>query len=186
LIGLIIGFIAANKSLRNNSEIQQMQTAKAETKPKTQETPQISDEELSAKIAEADKNPNDIEFQKDLGIALFKFSNMQNDSKYLPDVIRLLKRAEQKNPKDYDVIVVLADAYLSLGKGEKKQDEVKKSREYYQKALQIRPDDVEAITNLGLSYLPEEKDKAMAEFEKTLKLNPKHERTLEILKFLNK
>ena len=48
----------------------------------------------------------------------------------------------------------------------------------------MRPNDVEVTTDLGLTYFlvdPPEDQKAVVEFQKSLKSNPKHEKTLEFM-----
>ncbi|MCU0239217.1 MAG: hypothetical protein MUC29_07230 [Pyrinomonadaceae bacterium] len=185
-IGLVIGFMLANSYNRQNLGQNNVPSQVSEVSTEKSQELDVSDEEIKQKLTEAEQNPNNLQFQKDLGIALFRFSNLKNSKVWLPDIIRLLNRVYEKDQKDYEVIVTLGDAYLSLGKANKNADEVKKSREFYQKSLKLKPNDIEVITNLGLSYLPEEKEKAMIEFEKSLKIDPKHERTLFILEELKK
>jgi tetratricopeptide (TPR) repeat protein len=185
-IGLVIGFMLANSYNRQNLGQNNVPSQVSEVSNEKSQELDVSDEEIKQKLTEAEQNPNNLQFQKDLGIALFRFSNLKNSKVWLPDIIRLLNRVYEKDQKDYEVIVTLGDAYLSLGKANKNADEVKKSREFYQKSLKLKPNDIEVITNLGLSYLPEEKEKAMIEFEKSLKIDSKHERTLFILEELKK
>ena len=50
---------------------------------------------------------------------------------------------------------------------------------WYTEALKLTPDDVDASTDLGVSlYYANQPDKALAQFDHSLKLNPKHGKTL--------
>jgi len=59
---------------------------------------------------------------------------------------------------------------------------LQKAREFYRTALEQRPDDADVRTDLGLTYFltnPPENDVAIGEFQKSLQINPKHEKTLQ-------
>ena len=86
LAGLVAGFTIANSI--NRSEINSLR-GQAETgkKPAANSTASadgfsISDDELKAKIAEADANPENIGYQKNLGSALYRYATMKNN----PDI----------------------------------------------------------------------------------------------------
>jgi tetratricopeptide (TPR) repeat protein len=56
------------------------------------------------------------------------------------------------------------------------------SRDFYEKALAINPKLVEIRTDFGSTYLfdePSAPEKAVAEYEKSLKIEPKNEKTLQ-------
>ncbi|MCA1640237.1 MAG: tetratricopeptide repeat protein [Acidobacteria bacterium] len=144
----------------------------------------LSDEEIRRKIAEADQNPNNFAFQKSLGIALYRYATMKQDTELLAEVARLLNRAVENNPKDYDVIVTLGNIYFDIGYFKKENDKLQKAREFYQKVLEQKPKDADVRTDFGLTYFletPPETEKAIVEFQKSLKENPKHEKTLQVL-----
>jgi tetratricopeptide (TPR) repeat protein len=79
------------------------------------------------------------------------------------------------------VIVGLGNSYYDIGYFGKDNGGFARSREFYNKALAKRPDDIEVRTDLGLTYFlqdPPDYDTAISEFEKSLAINPKHEKTL--------
>lgn len=181
------GFLLANAL--NRSEINQLRAENgrlmtAATETKQAETDSVlSVEEIRARIAEADKNPNDISFQKNLGLALYRYSAMKQDAETLAEAGRLLNRAYENNPKDYDVTVTLGNTFFDIGYFKKDNAAFEKSREYYQKALETKPSDVDVRTDFGLTYFltnPPEYERAVAEFQKSLQINPKHEKTLQV------
>lgn len=154
----------------------------------------LSDQEIQQKITEADKNPEDIESQKNLAIALYRYSSMTQQSKWLPDVARLLNRVVEKNPKDYNSLVSLGDIYFDLAQNaansnsqDAKTDinkNIEQSRSFYKKVLTINPNDAQLQTDLGATYLfasPSENDQAIIEFQKSLQTNSKSEKTLEYI-----
>jgi tetratricopeptide (TPR) repeat protein len=82
-----------------------------------------------------------------------------------------LKEAIQKNPKDADALIHLANFYQDAGKYDQAVD-------YYQQGLAVRPEDVDARTDLGICLRELGKtDEAMAQFRKSVELNPNHWQT---------
>ena len=108
---------------------------------------------------------------------------MKQDAQLLAEIARLLTRANQQDAKDYEVLITLGNCYFDIGYIKKDNENLTKAREFYQKALSQKPNDVDVRTDLGLTYFlvnPPETDKALAEFQKYLQTNPKHEKTLQV------
>lgn len=144
----------------------------------------LDNEEIQKRIREADENPADIAFQKNLGIALYRYATIKKDTGLLNEVERLLARVYAADDKDYETLIALGNIYFDFGFLKKENDKFEKAREFYQKALNQKPNDVEVRTDYGLTYFfqtPPETDKAIQEFQKSLKENPKHEKTLQAL-----
>jgi tetratricopeptide (TPR) repeat protein len=184
IAGFVGGFLLANslnrKELENlRAENAQLKNAQAQSGELT-----LADEEIQKKIAEADRNPSNFEFQKNLAVGLYRYAQMKQDAKFLPEVARLLKRANEINPQDYETIVALGNVYLDIGQINKDNAAIEQSREFYRKALALKKDDADVQNDLGLTYFfaaPPAPDKAIAEYEKALQINPKHEKSLENL-----
>lgn len=185
VVSFIGGFIFANAL--NRKEINDLQAENGRlknTQPSQEETgePTLSEEEIRQKIAEADKNPQNIEFQKSLAIALYRYANMKQESKWLPDVARILNRVVENNPRDFNAVVSLGNIYFDIATEKQDNETFTKSREMYKKALEVKPNDTETQTDFGLTFLmenPADETKAIAAFEKSLKIDPKHEKTLQ-------
>ena len=184
IISFFGGFLLANALNRN-----ELNTIRAEIERLKNSTPQdksevsLSDEEIRQKIAEADKNPENFNFQKNLGLALYRYATMKQDAQLLAEIARLLTRANQQDAKDYEVLITLGNCYFDIGYIKKDNENLTKAREFYQKALSQKPNDVNVRTDLGLTYFlvnPPETDKALAEFQKSLQTNLKHEKTLQV------
>ena len=184
IISFFGGFLLANALNRN-----ELNTIRAEIERLKNSSPQdksevsLSDEEIRQKIAEADKNPENFNFQKNLGLALYRYATMKQDAQLLAEIARLLTRANQQDAKDYEVLITLGNCYFDIGYIKKDNEKLTKAREFYQKALSQKPNDVDVRTDLGLTYFlvnPPETDKALAEFQKSLQTNPKHEKTLQV------
>lgn len=188
VISFIAGFILANALNRKEivelqSEVGRLKNAQKTEADADQQTT-LSEDEIRGAIAKADQKPEDVDLQKNLALSLYRYSNMTQDATWLPESIRLLTRAYEKNPKDYNLILSLANIYFDLSQYKDDAESLKKSREFYDKALVIKPTDADVRTDFGLTYLlanPPENEKAVAEFNKALKINPKHEKTLQNL-----
>lgn len=207
LIGILVsfagGFLLANALNRREIENLRVEVGRlknttqqqsAESSEKSSSDQNLTDEEIRQKLAEADKNPENIEFQKGLAIALYQYASMKQEPKWLTEVARLLTRVYEKNPRDYNTIISLGDIYFNISQNAaagppvddvtqtESNKNLEKSREFYQKALGIKPKDSNARTDLGLTYLsenPPQNEKAISEFQKSLQANPKDERALE-------
>lgn len=188
LAGLVAGFTIANSI--NRSEINSLR-GQADTgkKPAANSAASadgfsISDDELKAKIAEADANPDNIGYQKNLGSALYRYATMKNDSALLDESLRILTRANKLDPNDYAVLVDLGNATFDVGYFKKDGASLKRSRDLYESALAIKPNDADVRTDLAISYIldnPPDYNRAVDEFQKALKANPKQERALGFL-----
>lgn len=185
VLSFVGGFILANALNRNEINNLQAELGRAKSnQPSATENSEttLSEDEIRAKIAEADQNPQNIEFQKNLAIGLYRYANMKQESKWLPDVARILNRVVENNPKDFNAVASLANIYFDIANEKQDNETFKKSRELYKKALETKPNDVETQTDLGLTYLmekPADEKSAIAAFEKSLKIDPKHEKTLQ-------
>ncbi|HRH43981.1 MAG TPA: tetratricopeptide repeat protein [Pyrinomonadaceae bacterium] len=186
VLSFIGGFFLANAL--NRSEISDLKSEISKYKGSQQAVEEsgnenvLTDEEISQKIEEADSKPENIDYQKDLAIGLYRYATMKQEVKWLPDVARMMTRVYEKNPKDFNTAAVLGSIYFDIGTGKSDNESLKKAREFYQKALEIKPKEIEVQTDLGVTYLfstPPEPDKAIVEFQKSLQINPKHEKTLQ-------
>ncbi len=188
IISFIGGFLVANALNRNDlsalrAENDRLKNAQTQTAGNDSEL-SLSDEEVREKIAEADQNPTNLNFQKNLGLALYRYATMKQDPKLLAEVGRVLNRAFENDPKDFDVAVTLGNIYFDIGFYEKANQPLEKAREFYQKALEQKPNDADVRTDFGLTYFlidPPDFDKSIAEFQKALQTNPKHEKTLQVM-----
>lgn len=186
VLSFIGGFFLANAL--NRSEISALQAEISKYKGSQQAVSEagnenvLTDEEVSQKIQEADSKPENIDYQKDLALGLYRYATMKQEVKWLPDVARLMTRVYEKNPKDFNTAAVLGSIYFDIGTSKSDNESLKKARDFYQKALEIKPKEIEVQTDLGATYLlstPSEPEKAIAEFQKSLQINPKHEKALQ-------
>src|SRR3982751_2536309 len=93
LLGLAGGVIIANKL--NRAEFDKIrseaETAKASANSKSELD--LSDEEINAKLDEAAQSPDDVQFQKRLGISLYRFGTMKRDAALIEKALVPLERA---------------------------------------------------------------------------------------------
>ena len=184
--GFIIGFWLANSINRSAVTMPPPQTGIANTANAAQPTaePELTDAEIKAKITEADDNPRNFAFQKDLGIALYRYGVMKQDIELLREAVRILERGNSLNAKDFDVLVALGNAHFDIGFFKKDAAAFQTAREVYTKALVIKPGDADVRTDLGLTWFLQEPpayDKAAAELSRIGETNPGHERSMQFL-----
>jgi tetratricopeptide (TPR) repeat protein len=188
LFGAIGGFLLANginrtelNALKGQVEQNKRSAGNSNSAP---DGFTIGDDEIKAKIAQADANPDNFAFQKNLGGALYRYATMKSDQALIDESMRILIRANSLDPKDYDVIVDLGNAYFDVGYFKKDKASFKKAREMYDKALETKPNDADVRTDIAMSFVlddPPDFNRAVEEFQRALKANPKQERALQFL-----
>ena len=83
-----------------------------------------------------------------------------------------MKVTAQQNPSDAATRVELGNMYFDAGRFPEAVD-------WYQQALKINPKDINVSTDLGISfYYMNDPDKALAQFERSLAIDPAHAKTL--------
>lgn len=99
-ISFLGGFLLANALNKNELNTLRGDNEKLKNSPniETQNSSEItlSDEELRRKISEADQNPVNIVVQRGLGLALYRYASIKQDTEILSDVARLLMRSYEK------------------------------------------------------------------------------------------
>ncbi|MGB7926102.1 MAG: tetratricopeptide repeat protein, partial [Pyrinomonadaceae bacterium] len=143
----------------------------------------LSDEEIRAAIARADARADDAAVQRNFGLALYQYSKQTQETRYLPDIARFLKRAYDADPQDHDLTVSLASVYFDIGQSSDPAS-FDEARRYYLKALETKPDDASARARLGQTYYfgkPSDPKRAIVEYRKSLAADPRHEPALQNL-----
>ncbi len=186
--GFIVGFWLANsinRSAGNSLGFSQASTGPANSSSAPASTAtELSEEEIRSKIAEGDRNPTNLAFQKDLGISLYRYAAMKLDVDLLIEAVRILERANALNAKDFEILVALGNAQFDIGFARKDAVRFQTAREVYSRALDLKPGEPDVTTDFGLTYFlqePPANDKAAAELQKVADANPRHERSLQFL-----
>lgn len=186
--GFIGGFLLANAL--NRSQLSNLQSkaqlASPTASPSTGDGQELelTGAEIRAKIAEADKNPNNFDFQKDLGAALYRYASMKQDAALLAEAARILERANSLKSGDFDVLVSLGNARFDIAYANKDNKGFIAARELYTKALDIKAGDPDVSTDRALTYFflePSDYDRSVAELQKVADTYPKHERSRQFL-----
>ena len=144
----------------------------------------LTNEEIDKKLSEAEQKPEDFNFQRSLGLALYRYAAMKQDPELVDKAIPVLERANRLNPADYDAMVGLGNALFDRGYLRKDNAALESSRQIYIKALEQKPTDKDVRTDLGLTYFlqqPPDYPTAIKNFKQNLDADPKHERSLQFL-----
>ena len=144
----------------------------------------LSEEEIRQKIAEADKNPGNITYQRNLGMALLSYGVMKQNTGLIAESARLLKRAYDSNPQDFDVTVALGTAFYDIASLKSEPENFKKAREFYAKALEQKPDNASVRADYGSTFVfvePPDFERGGAELQKALQAEPKNDRALLLM-----
>ena len=91
------------------------------------------------------------------------------------ELLGMFKQALEKAPNDLTLMTKYANFLFDLGR-------YSESVEWFQKVLAQKPDSLDVHTDLGTAlWNAGQKEKAMAEYQATLKIDPKHMATLHNL-----
>jgi tetratricopeptide (TPR) repeat protein len=187
IFGFILGFVTANSL--NRQEADKLRTEAAQ-KPSNdaaanQATPgSLTREEITQRIAEADKNPDNAEFQQKLGFSLYLYAVSENQPDLLPEAVRLLRRARKTKPDAREINLRLANVLLDLGARQKDDLAITEARGIYENELRKQPKDKDVLSAIAYSFLAAGKSdpvRAIAECKKALAIDPNHEQSLEIM-----
>lgn len=194
--GAFLGFVFANTANRTEIETLRAELARAnsgEAKADTRVGEQTrsadaaasmpSEQEMRDLVAKADARAGDASYQREVGQGVYMYSLAESKPALMPEAIRLLKRAEHSDPKSYNTLLLLGNAHFALGQNGD-TTKYKEARKYYLRALEVRPDDPDLHTLLGMTYYfgrPSDAQSAASEYRKALAANPRHEMALQNL-----
>ena len=83
-----------------------------------------------------------------------------------------LKAVADQNPGDVVTRVQLGNMYFDAGR-------YQEAANWYEQAMKLRPSDANVSTDLGIAYYyMNDPDRALAQFDKSLQIDPKHAKTL--------
>ncbi len=184
LLGFIIGFMFANSvNRREEAHAHPPHTATVTQTPVTQtstlqgEHPAaVADEaggmmpDVQAKIDRAKSEPDNFQAQLEAAELYYRIGRFDR-------AIELLLRANQLRPENYEIV-------LNIGNANFEAKRFAEAERWYTTATIKKPEDVAARTGLGSTFLfrePPDVDRAIAEFKRSLDINPNHEKTLGAL-----
>lgn len=198
-VGAAAGFVFADRANRKEieelrAEVAQARSGKPATQkgandfaaqpPATDAAPAMpSEQEIRDIIAKADARADDANYQREVGQGVYMYSLAQQSPALMPEAIRLLKRAEKSDPKNFQTVLLLGNAHFALGQeGDAKR--YPEARAYYLRALETKPDDANLHALLGMTYYfgsPPDAPRAIGEYRKSLAKDPRHEMALQNL-----
>jgi tetratricopeptide (TPR) repeat protein len=173
LLGLIIGFFFAN-SVNQSAAVAPMAPAAGTAGAPMGNLPAghpnvpgtgggSSTAEVQSAIDKARQNPTDFESQ-------MKAAEMYYQIQRYDGAVEFLKKANEIQPDNYEVIVNLGNASFDGGKYEE-------AEKWYTAALQKKPDNLDVRSDLGLP----DHDRAVKEFKRVLESDPNHVQALQNL-----
>ena len=180
LLGLVVGFMVANSINQRGA------TPTVSTGPQSSALPPghpdisankaldaqgvASMPEVQAAISKAKEEPSDFNAQMKAAELFYQIQRFD-------EALNYLKRANQLQPDNYEVIVNLGNANFDAGKFEE-------AEKWYSVALVKKTEDVNVRTDLGLTFLfrePPDIDRAIQEFQRSLEHDPNHLQALQNL-----
>ncbi len=126
--------------------------------------------DVTAAIEQARNDPSNVEAQMKAA-DLFKQINRHEGA------LEFYERAYKAKPNDFKLLVALGDTNFDLRRYEE-------AEKWYQLALKQNPNDAIVRMDLGLSFYlrtPRDLDRAIAAYRDALKVDPRHEKTLQNL-----
>jgi tetratricopeptide (TPR) repeat protein len=175
IAGFFIGFFVSN-NLNRNAELQAASTPNQTNPPFLNQQTQVASvkepngammPDVAETLNQAKNQPESFEAQMKAGDLYQKIQNFEKAAGFY-DAAAILK------PTDYAQIVRLGNAFFDVRQYEK-------AEVFYNQALETKPADIGVRTDLGITFVERQNpdyDRAIKEFQESLKLNSKHEPTL--------
>ena len=192
VVGLVLGFILTNYLNRAELDESRAQSATRPTPAQAAQTseaapdtiPDLTDAQLRDAVARADAAPADAGLQRTAGQALYLYAMNKGKTSILPDAARILGRAHEADPEDYNTAVLAGNANFLIARSQNDAARLAAARRFYEGALAARPDDVVVRTSLGLTYFyatPSDPRRAIREYRRALETDPRSEIALQSL-----
>jgi tetratricopeptide (TPR) repeat protein len=174
LLGLIIGFVFANKANQSSLQPRKNPTMAANSNIPA-DHPAIDGSQqnggMMPQVADAIKDANE---QSDNFEAQMKVAAMYIQIRSFDKAIEYLQKANKIKPEDYELILRLGHANFDAGHFEE-------AEKWYSKFLAKNPDDVAVRTDMASTFVlrtPPDYDKAIKDYLNSLQRNPNHKETL--------
>jgi tetratricopeptide (TPR) repeat protein len=180
LLGFIVGFVFANTANRAglapqaaSAEAQQHAEGLPPGHPAvdpSQMRPKVDEAALAAALKLADEQEGNFAAQANAAGLLAQAGRYD-------DAVRYYTRADRAKPDDYETLVALGNTLFDAEK-------LEEAEKWYASALLKNPKDVNVRTDMGLTFLlrePAQYDRAVAEFRRSLEVEPAHPQTLQNL-----
>jgi len=177
IFGLIVGFLAANNINRGataqqtnvpaqtNAPFPNQQAKSSDIKDKSAQGAMIP--AVAETLDKAKNEPNNFEAQTKAGDMYAKIQRFDK-------AVESYQQANRIDPNDYETIVKIGNSYFD-------SRDFEPAQKWYEQALAKKPEDINVRTDLGITFVEREKpdlDRAVKEFQTSLKTNPNHEPTL--------
>ena len=181
LVGFIVGFVFANTANRAGLATQPGAAAgvaqQVEGLPEghppvdpSQMRPRVDEAALRDALKLADEQADNFAAQSNA-------AGLSAQAGRYEDAARYYERASRLKPDDYETLVALGNTLFDAEK-------LAEAAPWYEKALAKNPKDVNVRTDLGLTFLLREQpqyERAIAEFRRSLEVEPAHPQTLQNL-----
>jgi tetratricopeptide (TPR) repeat protein len=121
--------------------------------------------EAQAAMEAADRKPQDFDLQMNAATTFYKLKAFDKATLYL-------ERALKLKPKDTDALIAMGNTKYDVG-------DFNAAATFYERVLAVQPQNTDAQTDLGNSYFqrqPPDFARAIEEYRKTLKIDPRHEK----------
>jgi len=197
--GCAIGFFFATSVDRQELESLRAEVARARSAPGAQRQQDASrgangsatdaaasmptEDEMRELIAKADASENDAEYQRKVGQGVYMYALSTGKPTLMPEAVRLLKRAHEADPKNYETTVLAGNSLFALAQAAD-ASKYAEARVYYNQALATKPEDTNVQTLLGMTYFfgqPSDPKRAIKEYRQSLASEPRHEMALQSL-----
>jgi tetratricopeptide (TPR) repeat protein len=181
LLGFIVGFVFANTANRAGVAPQAAGVAAAQQQLEglppghpevdpSQMRPKVDEAALAAAVKLAEE-------QQDNFAAQTNAATLSAQADRYDDAVKFYTRANRSKPEDYETLVSLGNTLFDAEK-------LEEAEKWYAAALAKNPKDVNVRTDFGLTFLlrePAQYERAVAEFKRSLEVEPAHTQTLQNL-----
>jgi tetratricopeptide (TPR) repeat protein len=124
--------------------------------------------EAQTAMEAADRKPKDFDLQMNAASTFYKLKAFDKAALYL-------QRAIDLKPRDFDALSAMGNTKYDAG-------DFVAAASFYERALVVQPQNADVQTDLGNTYFqrqPPDFRRAIEEYRKTLKIDPRHEKALQ-------
>ncbi|MEW6730291.1 MAG: tetratricopeptide repeat protein [Acidobacteriota bacterium] len=182
IIGLALGFVIGFMITNSLNEQPASATAKPGAVKGNEKLPEghptVSQAEIEEQVKVATEyGQKNQDYDSQMRVANYLYMEVQRPETAKPF---FLKAHEQK-PEEYEPLMQLGNICYDTGRDKKDEKLMQEAVQWYEKALKIKPNDVNLHTDLGSTYMfrePPDYNTALSHYEKALAIEPKYGPTL--------
>lgn len=172
-MGFSVGYVGTTALNQSQEAVQSTASRLPEGHPDISNQVDV-EKEVRAAIEFGRQN---LDYESQLRVGSFLYMEAQR----LEEAKPFFLKAHELRPNEFEPLRQLGNVTFNLSQHKNDPELMKEAAKWYEKALKIKPDDINVRTDYGITFFlrqPPDYKSAIAQYDKSLQINPEHAPTL--------